>query len=70
MKTETYKKLMGNKLPYMAPQLEVTMFKAERGYASSILRMLALSQIFSASGSVELEGRQNVGNWGNSEGWF
>ena len=51
---------------YEAPQLTVVTFKTEQGYANSQPK-LSLSN---GTGSKSLEGRENGGNWGNSDGWF
>ena len=51
---------------YEEPKLTVVTFVMERGYADSVTRLgLAPSK-----GNKSLEGREEGGNWGGSDGWF
>ncbi|MBO4586808.1 MAG: hypothetical protein J5677_03200 [Bacteroidales bacterium] len=53
---------------YKTPLLSVVEFKMELGYAESgPRRTLGLS---SGHGDSNLEGRNDGGNWGNSDSWF
>ena len=64
-----FMKTLKKKKNYEAPHLTVVTFMAEKGYALSTLKLLALSSLVAAQGSQSLESRVDGGSWGTGD-WY